>query len=153
MTVTWPGSQAVLDDTGIDPRRLVFEITETVLLSDLATAGDELSKIRALGVRVAIDDFGTGYTSIAHLQQLSVDTIKVDRSFICQIDQLRDQSLVRMVTDLSHSIGVSVVAEGVETDTQREVLQELGCDSLQGFLIGRPIPAPEILDWLQAYRQ
>ena len=95
--------QTVLDGTGIDPRRLIVEITETVLVSDLATAAAELGKVRARGVRVAIDDFGTGYTSIAHLQQLPIDTVKIDRSFVNHVDEARDQSLVLMVTDLSHT--------------------------------------------------
>jgi len=142
--------QAVLDETGIDPERLIFEITETVLLSDLSTAAAELNQVRAKGVRVAIDDFGTGYTSIAHLQHLPVDIIKIDRSFVSQVERMRDQSLVRMVTDLSHDIGVEVVAEGVETETQREVLAGIGCDSMQGFLISRPIPASDILGWVRA---
>jgi diguanylate cyclase (GGDEF)-like protein len=145
--------QTVIDDTGVDPRRLIFEITETVLVSDLPTAADELEKIRARGVRIAIDDFGTGYTSISHLQRLPVDTIKIDRSFVSQVDQPRDQSLVRMVTDLSHHMGVNVVAEGVETSAQRKVLQGLGCDSLQGFLISRPIPAGEIQAWIRGRRE
>jgi predicted signal transduction protein with EAL and GGDEF domain len=141
--------EAVLQETGVDPHRMIFEITETVLLSDLPTVADELSKIRDRGVHVAIDDFGTGYTSIAHLQHLPIDTIKIDRSFIRSVDQVRDRSLVRMVTDLSHNIGVSVVAEGVETVAQREVLLGLGCDHLQGFLISRPGPAAEILEWMR----
>ncbi len=140
----------VLAETDIDPRHLIFEITETVLLADLPTAADELAKVRAQGVRVAIDDFGTGYTSIAHLQNLPIDAIKIDRSFVSEVDQPRDQSLVRMVTDLSHNIGVEVVAEGVETLTQRDVLVGLGCDNLQGFLISRPVPATEIVEWMQA---
>lgn len=142
--------RSVLAETRIDPQRLIFEITETVLLSDLATAANELNEVRATGVRVAIDDFGTGYTSIAHLQHLPVDMIKIDRSFVNQVDRVRDRSLVAMVTDLSHNIGVDVVAEGVETHTQREVLQVLGCDSLQGFLISEPISPAEILAWIRA---
>jgi EAL domain-containing protein (putative c-di-GMP-specific phosphodiesterase class I) len=140
----------VADDAAIDPRHLILEITETVLLADLSTAADELAKIRAQGVRVAIDDFGTGYTSIAHLQNLPIDSIKIDRSFVSEVDQPRDRSLVRMVTDLSHHIGVEVVAEGVETTTQQEVLSGLGCDNLQGFLISKPIPPAEILEWIRA---
>ena len=143
--------QAMLEATGVDPNRLIFELTETVLLSDLPTVADELGKVRNRGVHVAIDDFGTGYTSIAHLQHLPIDAIKIDRSFIRSVDQVRDRSLVRMVTDLSHNIGVTVVAEGVETVAQREVLLGLGCDNLQGFLISRPVPADEILEWMRGH--
>jgi diguanylate cyclase (GGDEF)-like protein len=142
--------EMVLDETGIDASRLIFEITETVLLSDLPTAAAELDRIRDRGVHVAIDDFGTGYTSIAHLQHLPIDSIKIDRSFVRSVEEARDRSLVRMVTDLSHNIGVSVVAEGVETPVQRDVLRGLGCDNLQGFLIRRPAPASEILPWMRA---
>jgi diguanylate cyclase len=122
------------------------------LLSDLPTAAAELNKIRARGVRVAIDDFGTGYTSIAHLQHLPVDTIKIDRSFVQSVEQVRDRSLVRMVTDLSHNIGVNVVAEGVETVGQRDVLRGLGCDNLQGYLISRPAPPSQIVEWMRRHR-
>ena len=96
---------------------------------------------------MAIDDFGTGYTSLAHLQHLTVDEIKIDRSFIQQLPGGRDSSLVRMVTELGHHLGVAIVAEGVETDDQLAALREVGCDSLQGFLIGRPLTVEHLAAW------
>ena len=121
-----------LSASGIEPRRLSLELTETVLLADLPAVGVEMERLRSLGVRVSIDDFGTGYTSLAHLQHLTVDEIKIDRSFVQQLPCGRDSSLVHMVTDLGHHLGVSIVAEGVETDEQLKALREVGCDSLQG---------------------
>ncbi|MDQ1395617.1 MAG: hypothetical protein QOG64_876, partial [Acidimicrobiaceae bacterium] len=138
----------VLEATGIDPGRLVIEITETVLLDDLDAAAAQLDAVRCLGVRVAIDDFGTGYTSLAHLQHLPVDIIKIDRSFITQLDRRRGSSLVRMVTDLGHAINLEVIAEGVETDAELTVLQSIGVDQLQGYLMSRPIEAVALKEWV-----
>ena len=132
---------------GIEPNRLSLELTETVLLADLPAVGVEMERLRSLGVRVSIDDFGTGYTSLAHLQHLTVDEIKIDRSFVQQLPGGRDSSLVRMVTDLGHHLGVSIVAEGVETDDQLAALRDVGCDSLQGFLIARPLTVEHLTAW------
>ncbi|HEY7133643.1 MAG TPA: EAL domain-containing protein [Acidimicrobiia bacterium] len=139
-----------LERNGADPGHLVLEITETVLLSDLPTAASQLESLRALGIRVAIDDFGTGYTSLATLQQLPIDTIKIDRSFVNRIDEPRDRSLVRMVTELGHQLGVEIVAEGVETGDQRNALADTGCDAIQGFLVCRPVPAGDFTAWCEA---
>jgi diguanylate cyclase (GGDEF)-like protein len=139
--------RAVLDRTGIDPHRLSIEITETVLLTDLVAAAAELDAVRALGIRVAIDDFGTGYTSLAHLQQLPIDTIKIDRSFISQLNVRRGSSLVRMVTDLGHAIDINIVAEGVETGEEMSALKAMGADHLQGFLLSRPLEPAALSAW------
>jgi EAL domain-containing protein (putative c-di-GMP-specific phosphodiesterase class I) len=140
-----------LDVSGVDPCRLSIEITETVLLNDLAIAATELDEVRALGVKVAIDDFGTGYTSLAHLQQLPIDTIKIDRSFISQLNVKRGSSLVRMVTDLGHAIDISIVAEGVETDAEMDALQSMGADHLQGYLLSRPLRPTALETWAAAH--
>jgi diguanylate cyclase (GGDEF)-like protein len=139
--------RAVLDQSGVDPSLLTIEITETVLLSDLVTAADELDAVRALGVKVAVDDFGTGYTSLAHLQRLPIDIIKIDRTFITDLDQQRGSSLVRMVTDLGHAIDLTIIAEGVETGDELRTLQELGADHVQGFLLGVPIDPAALPTW------
>ena len=138
---------SALTATGVRPQRLILELTETVLLADLPTVAVEMERLRALGIRMAIDDFGTGYTSLAHLQHLTVDEIKIDRSFIQQLPAGRDSSLVRMVTELGHHLGVAIVAEGVETHEQLTALQQVGCDSLQGFLIGRPLTVEQLDAW------
>lgn len=145
--------RSVLDDTGIDPHRLTIEITETVLLTDLVAAAAELDEVRALGVRVAIDDFGTGYTSLAALQQLPIDTIKIDRSFVSQLDLRKGTSLVRMVTDLGHAIDITIVAEGVETDDEMNKLRAMGADFIQGYLLSEPLASSAFEMWAHAHAE
>jgi EAL domain-containing protein (putative c-di-GMP-specific phosphodiesterase class I) len=129
---------AALERSGVAPQRLLVEVTETVLLSDLEQAAAQLSRLRALGVRVAVDDFGTGYTSISQLQHLPVDAIKIDRSFVAAMDADRGRSLVRMMIDVADILGLNVVAEGVETVEELAQLRAMGCSQLQGYLLGRP---------------
>jgi diguanylate cyclase (GGDEF)-like protein len=139
--------RTALDESGIDPHLLSIEITETAMLDDLVAAAAELDAVRALGVGVAIDDFGTGYTSLAHLQQLPIDTIKIDRSFINQVNGPRGRALVSTLTDLAHAVDIGIVAEGVETDDERRVLQAMGADHLQGFLLSRPLAPAALVEW------
>ncbi len=131
--------RTALEESGLEPSLLTLEVTETVLLDDLALAAEQLSAVRRLGVRVAVDDFGTGYTSLAHLQQLPIDEIKIDGTFVGQLPSQHDQSLIQMVTDLARHIGVPTVAEGVETDEQAGILRSVGCDHLQGFYFATPL--------------
>ncbi len=138
--------RAAVEAARIEPARLILEVTETVLLADMALVARELERLRSLGIRVAIDDFGTGYTSLAHLQRLVVDELKIDRSFVEQLSA-GESPLVRMVTELGHQLGVSVVAEGIETDEQLSLLREIGCDALQGFFIGRPLTLELLESW------
>ncbi len=132
----------VLRDTGLDPDQLWLEITEsTVMRQDLATA-DLLHSLRSLGIHMEIDDFGTGYSSLNYLKQLPVETLKIDRSFIAEIDRSEDDlAIVRAVTALGASLGLSVVAEGVERVAQADRLRTLNCFLAQGYLYGRPMPA------------
>jgi diguanylate cyclase (GGDEF)-like protein len=139
---------SVLERTGLPAGRLSIEITETVLLNDLVVAAAELDAVRALGVAVAIDDFGTGYTSLAHLQQLPVDAIKIDRSFVSQLNVRRGSSLVRMVTDLGHAIDLSIVAEGVETSEELAALRAIGADQIQGYFMSRPLRPSALERWV-----
>ncbi|MCU1400124.1 MAG: hypothetical protein JWN62_3233 [Acidimicrobiales bacterium] len=143
-----PGNiRSALDESGIDAHRLTIEITETVLLADLAVAAAKLDVVRAFGVKVAIDDFGTGYTSLAHLQQLPIDTLKIDRSFVSRLNVGRGMSLVRIVTDLGHAIELNVVAEGVETQEELVALKDIGADRVQGYLLSRPLTATALSTW------
>ena len=120
-----------------------------MLLADFVSAAAELEALRGLGVRVAIDDFGTGYTSLAHLQHLPIDVIKIDRSFVSQLDTRRGRSLVRMVTDLGHAIDLRIVAEGVETEEELTALRGIGADDIQGYFISRPLDASALTPWIR----
>ncbi len=140
---------AVLQETGLDPRWLELEITESVLMRDMSVVARLLQEIRRLGVSVAIDDFGNGYSSMSYLQRLPVDCLKVDQSFIREIEQLselstRSRTLLRTFVSLAASLGVRLLAEGVESDEQFKFLNEIGCEMGQGFLLGVPMPANEI---------
>ncbi len=133
-----------LESNGIDPSRLIVEITESALLDDFERAGRALAELRRHGVQVAIDDFGTGYTSLSHLRLLPVDVLKIDRSFIHNLDNADDRSLVRLIIETGHLLGMTITAEGVETPRQARELCALGADRLQGYVVGRPLPATEV---------
>ncbi|SDP21844.1 diguanylate cyclase (GGDEF) domain-containing protein [Klenkia soli] len=133
--------RAALADSGLPADRLVLEVTESLLADDLDAACDRLQAIRDLGVKIAIDDFGTGYSSLAYLRRLPADIVKIDRSFVTDLARGGSATtLVASIVELSRSLALDVVAEGVETDAQRDVLTDLGCAYAQGYLFGRPAP-------------
>jgi diguanylate cyclase (GGDEF)-like protein/PAS domain S-box-containing protein len=133
--------QTILRESGISPARLELEITEGVLIENVARAASMLKSLKVLGVRVALDDFGTGYSSLSYLQSFPLDRIKIDRSFIASLGRTgRSLAIVRAVIGLAHGLGLPVLAEGVETNDQLATLIGEGCDAIQGFLIGRPRP-------------
>ena len=139
----------ILAETGLDPRWLEIEITESVLMRDMDVVAGLLEQVRRLGVSVAIDDFGNGYSSLSYLQRLPVDCLKIDQSFIKEIEQLgdfstRSRTLIRTFVNLAASLGVRLLAEGIESDGQFRYLSEIGCEVGQGFLLGVPMPAPDI---------
>ena len=122
---------------------------ETIAMGDAEKAGAVLAQLKALGVRLSIDDFGTGYSSLSRLQRFPVDSLKIDRSFISQMESDREsREIVRIIISLAHNFRLRVVAEGVETPAQADHLQELGCELAQGYLYSRPVAAeaiPELL--------
>ncbi len=131
-----------LGETGIDAESLWLEITETTLMEDTIAASDALRGLRSLGLHLSVDDFGTGYSSLTYLKRFPVESIKIDRSFVAGLGlEADDTSIVEAVVRLGHSLGLSVVAEGVETPLQLTSLRDLGCDRGQGYLFGRPRPA------------
>ena len=135
----------VLAETGFPGARLELEVTESALVGDLDLARGLLEDLRALGVRLALDDFGTGYSSLRHLQLLPFDKLKIDRSFVGAMEVDKESAkIVSAVVGLGHSLGLSVVAEGVETEQAALLLRQLGCDVGQGWLFGRPVPAHRI---------
>jgi diguanylate cyclase (GGDEF)-like protein len=132
----------LLSKWGVDPCKLELEITERTIMTDSLRAVAILAQLSELGVRIAIDDFGTGHASLAYLRLLPIDVIKIDRSFVQRMDENReDAALVQTAIEIGHNLGLEVVAEGVETEASRRRLEALGCDTLQGFLLGRPQPA------------
>ena len=138
-----------LSESGLDPGLLELEVTERVAADELSGSLDVLGSLRASGVGVAIDDFGTGYSALDRLQALPVDRLKIDQFFIRQIETTGDSPIVSAAIAMAHSLGLKVVAEGVETERQFDFLEEHGCDYVQGFLFSRPVQAsavPELLD-------
>jgi EAL domain-containing protein (putative c-di-GMP-specific phosphodiesterase class I) len=132
--------QAVLEASGLDPSRLVLEITESVLIGDVPMAVRTLNALRDLGVRIALDDFGTGHSSLQSLRELPVDIIKVAKPFVVGAARTpHDKALMRMMVDLAALFGIEVVAEGIEREDQLAALRELGCGMGQGYLLGRPV--------------
>jgi diguanylate cyclase (GGDEF)-like protein len=144
-------SQA-LDATGLDSSTLELELTETGVMRDIKRSLDSLQGIKQLGVRLALDDFGTGYSSLAYLTQLPIDTLKIDRSFVDKLGE-SDQSraVVRSITALAQALGLSTVAEGVETPEQLDSLRALGCDEVQGYFYAKPMPPGELPDWWRRF--
>lgn len=142
---------SVLAESGFDPADLTLEITETALMHDARAAAVTLRRLKALGVRIAIDDFGTGYGSLTYLQQFPIDELKIDRSFVAQLGSDHDRensAIVAACVQLAHAVGIDALAEGVETEAQRPVLIDLGCDLAQGYYFARPLTAEGLLDWL-----
>ncbi|HEX3356449.1 MAG TPA: EAL domain-containing protein, partial [Tepidisphaeraceae bacterium] len=148
--------QDVLRETGLPPRLLELELTESLLMKNTQDASAKLTTLRKIGVAAAIDDFGTGYSSLAYLRRLPIDTLKIDRSFVCDIDPaVADDSstaVIRAILSMAKSLGLNVVAEGVETTSQRDFLIRNECGLMQGYLFGMPQPADEIEKLLDSNR-
>jgi len=142
--------ETVIRRTGLDPELLCLEITESMIINDLGAARRMLGELEGMGVRIAIDDFGTGYSSLSVLMQLPVSAIKIDRSFVRDMEQ--DASIVRAIISMGHDLRKAVVAEGVEESGQRSLLRALGCDVMQGFLLSKPLTAEQATALLRAGR-
>jgi diguanylate cyclase (GGDEF)-like protein len=135
----------VLRSSGVEPSSLTLELTETTLMRDVPAACERLRELKALGVVVAIDDFGTGYASLSYLQRMPVDILKIDRSFITALrDGDQDRELLQAILGVARSLSLTVIAEGIEEQSQLRTLEQLGCQMGQGFLLGRPVPADDI---------
>ena len=135
---------AALTATGFPAELLTLELTEGMLVRDVDAVVAQLESLRALGVRIAIDDFGTGFSSLSYLRKLPADVLKIDRSFVTDLPGGRSAStLIASIVELARTLGLDVVAEGVETDDQRLALRDLDCGQAQGYLFARPQPAAE----------
>jgi EAL domain-containing protein (putative c-di-GMP-specific phosphodiesterase class I) len=143
----------MLSDRGLPASALILEITEEFLLEDRSRTTAILTRLRAGGIRIAIDDFGTGYSSLAYLRDLPVDELKLDRSIVSPMkDDPRAAALVASTIELAHSLGLTMVAEGVEDADVYADLARYGCDEAQGFHMARPMPADDLDRWLAERR-
>jgi EAL domain-containing protein (putative c-di-GMP-specific phosphodiesterase class I) len=141
----------VLSDSGIDPSFIELEVTESTVMSQVEDAVDTLGSLKKLGVKIALDDFGTGYSSLSHLSYLPIDKLKVDQSFIQNIDtDARSLAITETVIALGKKLNVEVVAEGIESEKAMRLLSERECGLGQGFLIGEPMPAESFTEWYHA---
>lgn len=140
--------EKALNDTGFAPEKLELEITESMLIQDVENALDSMAKIRDLGIRLVIDDFGTGYSSLNYLGRFPVDKLKIDKSFIDDVQDNRGLMIASAIIALGSRLGMAVVAEGVESGEQRDTLHDHGCRQFQGFLVARPLPADGLRRWL-----
>jgi len=140
----------VLEKAGFAPEQLELELTESAILRDTGYAIESLKRLRALGVRVALDDFGTGHSSLSYLKRLPITTLKIDRSFVsdCASDP-KDAAIVAAIIQMAHSLDLRVIAEGVETAAQAQLLREKGCDEMQGFFFSRPLSGDDFVRLLQ----
>jgi diguanylate cyclase (GGDEF)-like protein len=150
----FPGQVAErLAREALPPSSIAIEITESTMLADPDAALAVLSALGAMGVKMAIDDFGTGYSSLAYLKRLPVSELKIDRTFVCNlVDGRNDEVIVRSTIELGHNLGLRVVAEGVEDEETLDELRRLGCDEAQGYHLSRPVPAGELERWLARRR-
>jgi predicted signal transduction protein with EAL and GGDEF domain len=144
---------AALGAAALPAHRLEVEITEAVLLRDTELNISVLDELRSLGVRISMDDFGTGYSSLAYLQKFPFDKIKIDRSFVRDLDRPESIAIVRAVAGLGGSLGMKTTAEGVETQQQLRKLHEEGCTEVQGYLFSRPVPAAQAAQLLQSHKR
>jgi len=140
---------AVLAEAGADPRRLELELTESHLVEDVDGAVAKMHALKVRGVRLSLDDFGTGYSSLSYLKRLPLDQLKIDQSFVRDLlIDANDLSLVKAIIDMGRSLQLAVIAEGVETQAQRDMLAQAGCNHFQGYLYSRPVPVDELAPWL-----
>lgn len=141
-------------DKGVAPKRIVFEMTESIMMDDIDTAMDVLNSLSAQGVMLSIDDFGTGHSSLSYLTRLPVQELKIDRSFVSDmLERPENQKIVEMTVNLAHTLGLSVVAEGIEDEATLDHLRLLSCDVAQGYHIARPMPVEDFIGWLEDYHR
>jgi diguanylate cyclase (GGDEF)-like protein len=141
----------VLERTAMDPTALVLEITENLLIEDTVRALSVLAELKEMGVRLALDDFGTGYSSLSYLRRMPIDIVKIDQGFIAEVGYApAGDAIVAAVTDLAHALGLTITAEGVETERQHQAVRAMGCDCAQGYRYARPMPAAAFATQLSA---
>ncbi|QEA38215.1 EAL domain-containing protein [Pistricoccus aurantiacus] len=140
---------AIVQSSGVEPGRIGFEVTESALMGDFEQAHDAIARLRALGTRVSLDDFGTGYSSLSYVHRLPLDTIKIDRSFVLDIEtRATSRNIIRTIVDLCRNLEIGCVVEGMETEAQADILRDLGCNTMQGYFFSKPLAEKDVLDFL-----
>jgi diguanylate cyclase len=143
----------ILKENGLDPAlgAIELELTESLLMDNAAGAVDTLIRLHEAGIQFSIDDFGTGYSSLSYLKRFPINSLKIDQSFVRDLSSgSEDEAIVAAIIALAHSLGLNVIAEGVETTAQLDHLRRKGCNEMQGFLFSRPVPAAEMTQLLQS---
>jgi len=136
--------QAILDHTGAEPGKLKLELTESLLLNDLQSIISKMNSLKSLGIDFSLDDFGTGYSSLSYLKRLPFDQLKIDHTFVIDLlNDPTDAAIAKAIVTLSQSLGIEVLAEGVETKEQRDFLAQIGCMAYQGYLFSKPVPVAQ----------
>ncbi|MDH3355652.1 MAG: EAL domain-containing protein, partial [Chromatiales bacterium] len=144
--------KALLDKHQLSSRHVIFEVTESSMMANPEHAITVLNELSDIGVGLSVDDFGTGFSSLAYLKQLPVNELKIDKSFVMEMENNdSDAVIVHSTIELGHNLGLSVVAEGVENQQTCDILKHYGCDLVQGYFIARPLPADEFMLWLKAH--
>jgi EAL domain-containing protein (putative c-di-GMP-specific phosphodiesterase class I) len=144
--------ERILADTGLEAAWLEFELTESMLMEETPDLGRTLDGLRSLGVKLAIDDFGTGHSSLSHLKRFPIDKLKIDRAFVRDVPgDADDAAITGAIIDLARNLGITSIAEGVESEAQVDFLRARGCDEMQGFLLSPPLPAAQAATFLAGY--
>lgn len=143
----------LIDKVQVDPSLMDLEITETIAMDDVAANMEVLTRIKDIGFELSVDDFGTGFSSLSYLQKMPFDNLKVDQSFVQTSDTDSGRKIVEMIVNLGKTLGMNVIAEGVETKEQLALLRELGCQQVQGFLLAKPMSGEELAEWLVDYKK
>jgi EAL domain-containing protein (putative c-di-GMP-specific phosphodiesterase class I) len=144
---------SIAEKHGVSPANITIEITESGLIEELSRTLDILIRLRMKQVKLSIDDFGTGYAMMQQLRNIPATELKIDKSFIDNMrNSDRDRIMVRKTIEMGHELGMSVIAEGVETGEQLDLLRQYGCDKVQGFFFSRPLPPEALVIWLESYR-
>jgi EAL domain-containing protein (putative c-di-GMP-specific phosphodiesterase class I) len=146
-----PAITQALRETGLEAWRLELEITENIVMENSEALVRDFNRLRSLGVRLSIDDFGTGYSSFRYIKSFPIDRLKIDQSFIGNMDRdASDAAIVHAIIGLAKNLNLEVIAEGVETEAQRDRLAAEGCTEMQGFLFSRPLPAEDFVELLRS---
>ena len=146
-------AQECIKKAKIDPTLLGFELTERVIMENQAKVKSLLNQMQSMGIGISIDDFGTGYNSLVQLVTLPISNLKIDKFFIDRIEHENDQAVIREVIRLAHSLRMEVIAEGVETERQLQLLEEMGCDNIQGYYYSKPLTEKEYIQFVANYQQ